>query len=261
MRLSCAIPSTRHHELSRHQYLTQSRNFAPPTTSPANPTTSHPTRWSENQFRFTSLPSPPIGPSDAPLEEYSSFLAPLASFRLDGDDEAPASPTAASAPGPSSSSSAAPLTPARREGSAHAMDVLVQSAFDEMDSALASAHDQRDPASGASTTDASPQCWHEYRGGGGMEPNDEEQEWLDRMCDAADRRAARAAAAAAAGHLSPEEESWVQAQLHSVQQQQQSSVQESWVQQQVHVYPELEAEEARWLYSACPPDDDEMNCG
>ena len=39
-----------------------------------------------------------------------------------------------------------------------------------------------------STTDASPQCWHEYRGGGGMEPNDEEQEWLDRMCDAADRR-------------------------------------------------------------------------
>ena len=24
---------------------------------------------------------------------------------------------------------------------------------------------------------------------------------------------------------------------------------------------QLEAEEARWLYSACPPDDDEMNCG
>ena len=142
-------PATSHRNLTNHEL------FCRQITSPANPTTFHPTRWSENQFRFTSLPSPPIGPSDAPLEEYSSFLAPLASFRLDGDDEAPASPTAASAPGPSSSS-AAPLTPARREGSAHAMDVLVQSAFDEMDSALASAHDQRDPASGASTTDASP---------------------------------------------------------------------------------------------------------
>ena len=124
-----------------------SLNHEIPRRNPPRPLTPQfltPLRWSENQFRFTSLPSPPIGPSDAPLEEYSSFLAPLASFRLDGDDEAPASPTAASAPGPSSSSSAAPLTPARREGSAHAMDVLVQSAFDEMDSALASAHDQRD---------------------------------------------------------------------------------------------------------------------
>ena len=207
-------------------------------------------------------PFAPDRPSDAPLEEYSSFLAPLASFRLDGDDEAPASPTAASAPGPSSSSSrgAAHAGAASRLG-AHAMDVLVQSAFDEMDSALASAHDQRDPASGRRRPTRRRSAGTSTAAAAGWSRTTRSSTWLDRMCDAADRRAARAPPRRRRSHLSPEEESWVQAQLHSVQQQQQSSVQESWVQQQVHVYPELEAEEARWLYSACPPDDDEMNCG
>ena len=50
-------------------------------------------------------------------------------------------------------------------------------------------------------------------------PTEEELAWLDMQCDALDRAAAE----------------------------------DAWVAQQTRTYPELHADEARWLFNACPP--------
>mmetsp|Transcript_25741 Transcript_25741/g.78243 ORF Transcript_25741/g.78243 Transcript_25741/m.78243 type:complete len:269 (+) Transcript_25741:175-981(+) len=83
-----------------------------------------PFRWSENQYRFTSLPSPPIHKGQ-PIDEYGSnappsdFSLPAAQTRDSGTDASPAVSSA--------------FRKQRNE-----LDEIIQSGFDEMDHALAS---------------------------------------------------------------------------------------------------------------------------
>lgn len=88
-----------------------------------SPLSLSPFRWSENQYRFTSLPSPPIH-KGLPIDEYGSNAPPLTL-------------PAAQARAPSSDSSSRSGAVLRTRSSA-ALDEIIQSGFDEMDRVLAS---------------------------------------------------------------------------------------------------------------------------
>ena len=156
--------------------------------------------------------------------QYGSLLAPFENgFRItDGDDDEPRS---SSAP-PGRSRDASPRSPGAG---------LAQLAYKRLGVRLSpTTRSISDPPlpggeiAGGAFDDMEDELARWQRGGGEDEhqknrmeemPTEEELAWLDMQCDALDRAAAE----------------------------------DAWVAQQTRTYPELHADEARWLFNACPP--------
>ena len=180
----------------------------------------HEWQWSEDDP--TTLRSSDI--TEISLDQYGSLLAPFENgFRItDGDDDEPRS---SSAP-PGRSRDASPRSPGAG---------LAQLAYKRLGVRLSpTTRSISDPPlpggeiAGGAFDDMEDELARWQRGGGEDEhqknrmeemPTEEELAWLDMQCDALDRAAAE----------------------------------DAWVAQQTRPYPELHADEARWLFNACPP--------
>ena len=180
----------------------------------------HEWQWSEDDP--TTLRSSDI--SEISIDQYGSLLAPFENgFRItDGDDDEPRS---SSAP-PGRSRDASPRSPGAG---------LAQLAYKRLGVRLSpTTRSISDPPlpggeiAGGAFDDMEDELARWQRGGGEDEhqknrmeemPTEEELAWLDMQCDALDRAAAE----------------------------------DAWVAQQTRTYPELHADEARWLWHACPP--------
>jgi hypothetical protein len=176
----------------------------------------HEWQWSEDDP--TTLRSSDI--TEISLDQYGSLLAPFENgFRItDGDDDEPRS---SSAP-PGRSRDASPRSPGAG---------LAQLAYKRLGVRLSpTTRSISDPPlpggeiAGGAFDDMEDELARWQRGedqknsaeGG---PTEDELAWLDMQCDALDRAAAE----------------------------------DAWVAQQTRTYPELHADEARWLFNACPP--------
>ena len=177
----------------------------------------HDWQWSEDDP--TTLRSSDI----SEIYQYGSLLAPFENgFRItDGDDDEPRS---SSAP-PGRSRDASPRSPGAG---------LAQLAYKRLGVRLSpTTRSISDPPlpggeiAGGAFDDMEDELARWQRGGGEDEhqknrmeemPTEEELAWLDMQCDALDRAAAE----------------------------------DAWVAQQTRTYPELHADEARWLFHACP---------
>eukprot|EP00310_Coccolithus_braarudii_P012410 CAMPEP_0183352056 /NCGR_PEP_ID=MMETSP0164_2-20130417/27267_1 /TAXON_ID=221442 /ORGANISM="Coccolithus pelagicus ssp braarudi, Strain PLY182g" /LENGTH=278 /DNA_ID=CAMNT_0025524407 /DNA_START=35 /DNA_END=870 /DNA_ORIENTATION=+ len=177
--------------------------------------------------RFEGLPSPPYAAADpaSPILEYASFLEPLSNFSLDDDATEVTSPSCAArgstdAPEQTGKSRVSPSTQLRgfalsRQHSRD-LEIMVQSAFDEMDVVLAKK--SKLSASAAVFLPSPPPMVDIDEP---MEPTVEEQAWLDRQCDAMEQCSAIEAEAEA---------------------------EERFVQRLLAQHPTLHADEARELY-------------
>ena len=176
----------------------------------------HEWQWSEDDP--TTLRSSDI--TEISINQYGSLLAPFENgFRItDGDDDEPRS---SSAP-PGRSRDASPRSPGAG---------LAQLAYKRLGVRLSpTTRSISDPPlpggeiAGGAFDDMEDELARWQRGedqknsaeGG---PTEDELAWLDMQCDALDRAAAE----------------------------------DAWVAQQTRTYPELHADEARWLFNACPP--------
>ena len=176
----------------------------------------HEWQWSEDDP--TTLRSSDI--TEISLDQYGSLLAPFENgFRItDGDDDEPRS---SSAP-PGRSRDASPRSPGAG---------LAQLAYKRLGVRLSpTTRSISDPPlpggeiAGGAFDDMEDELARWQRGedqknsaeGG---PTEDGLAWLDMQCDALDRAAAE----------------------------------DAWVAQQTRTYPELHADEARWLFNACPP--------
>eukprot|EP00308_Calcidiscus_leptoporus_P012759 CAMPEP_0119373392 /NCGR_PEP_ID=MMETSP1334-20130426/25618_1 /TAXON_ID=127549 /ORGANISM="Calcidiscus leptoporus, Strain RCC1130" /LENGTH=219 /DNA_ID=CAMNT_0007391163 /DNA_START=61 /DNA_END=720 /DNA_ORIENTATION=- len=182
--------------------------------------------------RFEGLPSPPLVAADpsSPLLEYASFLEPLSNFSL--DDEPSATASSPSAHSPSSAPRGTTEAPEQTGSSrvsphmhfpfsrqhSHDLQLVVQSAFDEMDDVLAQKASRSKLSASAPifTPEQTPPALPME-----LEPTEEEQSWLERQCDVMERCSA------------------IEAEVEA---------EERFVQRMLSQHPTLPADEARRLY-------------